>query len=157
MSCAVCEPKSTTRTTSSASKAVSGIDPDMPECSTRPPGRVGVYDRVVRTPALLLPLIALTSCSQPALRASYDSDLPSERALAAARAHEDDAVTDRTLVRLLDSADPAVRLLAIRALEGRTGETLGFHYADPPEIRAVAVEAWASRVRLNGRGDGAGG
>lgn len=83
------------------------------------------------------------------MRASADADLPSERALAAARAHDDDAnISDKTLVRLLDSADPAVRLLAIRALESRTGETLGFHYADPPEDRAPAVKAWASRVRL---------
>ncbi|GAB4551366.1 MAG: hypothetical protein Tsb0013_13460 [Phycisphaerales bacterium] len=96
---------------------------------------------------LILTLVPLASCSQPALRASYDSDLPSERALAAARAHEDERVSDRTLVRLLDSSDPAVRLLAIRALEQRTGETLGYHYADPPEIRSSAVEAWASRVR----------
>ena len=105
---------------------------------------------IVRPLPIAIPLVALmlASCSQPKLRVSSDSDLPSERALAAARAHDEDAnVSDRTLVRLLDSSDPAVRLLAIRALEERTGETLGFHYADPPEVRAPAVEAWAVRVR----------
>lgn len=105
----------------------------------------------MRTLTALFILAILSACSQPGLRADSDSDLPSERALVAARAHDDDTITSRTLVTLLDSADPAVRLLAIRALEERTGQTLGFHYADPPEIRSAAVEAWVSRVRSTER------
>lgn len=113
-----------------------------------------MYDRAVRLLLLLLvTTMTLGACSQPKLRATGDSDLPSERALAAARAHVDPGVSNKTLVVLLDSADPAVRLLAIRALEERTGETLGYHFADPPEIRSEAVERWDTRVRSMGEPD----
>jgi len=114
--------------------------------------------RAVRTTLVLVAIFwthALVACSQPALRADADSRLPSERALAAAMARSDERVTDAKLVDLLDSQDPAVRLLAIDALERRTGETLGYHFADPPTERALAVERWASRVRSQSGGSAA--
>lgn len=50
------------------------------------------------------------------------------------------------LVTLLDSDDPATRLLAIRALENLTGDTLGYDYAAPASERRPAVERWVRRV-----------
>ena len=111
--------------------------------------------RAVRTILALVATcspLALPACSQPALRADADSRLPSERALAAAMARSDERVTNAKLVELLESQDPAVRLLAIDALKRRTGETLGYHFADPPIQRALAVERWASRVRSESGG-----
>ncbi|HRJ50541.1 MAG TPA: HEAT repeat domain-containing protein, partial [Phycisphaerales bacterium] len=51
------------------------------------------------------------------------------------------------IVPLLESDDPAVRMVAIRSLERITGQTLGYdHSADEPERRAAAErwERWVS-------------
>ena len=50
----------------------------------------------------------------------------------------------RGLIQQLDSDDAAARLLAIRALEKRTGQTLGYRHDDPPWLRAEAVERWSA-------------
>lgn len=52
------------------------------------------------------------------------------------------------IVPLLESDDPAVRLVAIHSLERLTGETLGYDYsADEPERRGAADrwERWVSQ------------
>jgi hypothetical protein len=43
---------------------------------------------------------------------------------------------------MLDSDDPAARLVAIRALERITGQTLGYDHAGPEHERRLAVERW---------------
>ena len=48
----------------------------------------------------------------------------------------------RELIVLLDSDDPALRLLAINGLERLTGQTLGYAYADPEPKRMVAIDRW---------------
>lgn len=48
------------------------------------------------------------------------------------------------LIELLDSSDPAERLVAAGALRSITGENHGFRIADPPAIRGQAVDRWAA-------------
>ena len=61
-----------------------------------------------------------------------------------------DAVTKKDwsaipgLIELLDSSDPAERLVAIGALRSITGEDFGYRIADPPAIRGQAVDRWAA-------------
>ncbi|MCA9287766.1 MAG: hypothetical protein KDA05_04230 [Phycisphaerales bacterium] len=50
----------------------------------------------------------------------------------------------RGLIQQLDSDDAAARLLAIRALERRTGQTLGYEHDAPPWRRDRAIEAWVA-------------
>lgn len=50
------------------------------------------------------------------------------------------------LVRMLDSDDPATRLLAISALERQTGTTLGYDHAAPSLRRQEATRRWAEWV-----------
>ena len=46
------------------------------------------------------------------------------------------------IIQQLDSDDPAVRLLAISALERLTGETRGYRYDDPRYLRDSAIHRW---------------
>ncbi len=46
------------------------------------------------------------------------------------------------LIELLDSSDPAERLVAIGALRSITGENHGYRIADPPTVRAAAADRW---------------
>lgn len=48
------------------------------------------------------------------------------------------------LISQLDSDDPAVRMLAIRALERITGETKGYDHAASAQKRDEAVRRWVS-------------
>ncbi len=57
-----------------------------------------------------------------------------------------DASNLRRIVEQLDCDDLVVRLKAISALEGLTGETNGYHYDDPPSIRKHAIERWVNYV-----------
>lgn len=85
---------------------------------------------------------ALPSCSSPP-RGSLDSPVPQERILAAAKAAElgnRDAVP--SLVRFLASDDPLVRMIAQRSLEDITGQSLGYHHADPEPRREQAIARW---------------
>lgn len=43
---------------------------------------------------------------------------------------------------MLDSHDPAVRLMAINGLERLTGQTLGYAYSDPEPKRTIAIDRW---------------
>lgn len=51
------------------------------------------------------------------------------------------------LVKLLDSDDPATRMLAIRSLEEITGETLGYDHSAPRRQRHEAVGRWVEAVQ----------
>lgn len=51
------------------------------------------------------------------------------------------------LVQMLDSDDPATRLLAISTLQRLTNQTFGYDYAQPEVKRRPAVERWAAWVR----------
>lgn len=51
------------------------------------------------------------------------------------------------LVQMLESDDPATRLLAISTLQRLTNQTFGYDYAQPEVKRRPAVERWAAWVR----------
>lgn len=100
-----------------------------------------------RLPILLPAGIGLvltgTGCSPSALDGGFESPNPAAQLYAiedAARSGDREAIPD--IVASLDSDDPAVRLVAIGALEALTGETLGYE-ADAPEFeRDAAIERW---------------
>lgn len=90
----------------------------------------------------------LCACSLPEDQADFSSNLPSDRALATALAARGDEPADiPDLIAQLDSSDAAVRLLAQRALQKRTGESFGYHYADGEAERSAAVARWADWYR----------
>jgi hypothetical protein len=74
---------------------------------------------------------------------SFDSPEPGARNVAivnAAASNDRRAIPD--LIRMLESDDPATRLLAIATLERLTGERKGYDAADVPQARAEAIERW---------------
>jgi hypothetical protein len=88
-------------------------------------------------------LLTLCACGPPAIRGGFDSDNPAAKMYAieyAARAGDHDAV--KHIIRQLDSDDPAVRMLAIGALERLTGETHGYRHFDHPLERRNAISRW---------------
>jgi hypothetical protein len=97
----------------------------------------------------LLPLLTLASCG-PTITPSFDSPEPAARNAAIVKAADSlDASKVPDLVRMLDSDDPATRLLAINSLERITGETLGYDYAAPEYERQAAVDRWQKRVQAD--------
>ncbi len=99
-------------------------------------------------PLCVLSLIA-SGCSQP-VRVGFASPDPQGRTIALARAADSgDDESVPAMINLLNSADSAQRMLAIRGLERYAGETFGYkHYA--PEADRLAAQArwaewWASR------------
>ena len=93
---------------------------------------------------LSLGLMMLVSGCLPAEKAGFDEPNPLRRMDAIVLASDEDADPE-TLARLveqLDSQDAAARMLAIRALEKRTGTTLGYIHTDPEWKRQEAVDRW---------------
>ena len=89
----------------------------------------------------------LTSCAGPGLEAGFDAPDPAARLHATVQAAaENDTTKLPQIVEQLDSDDPAVRMLAIYALERMTGEMLGYNFAAPESERRAAVEAWRRKV-----------
>jgi hypothetical protein len=102
--------------------------------------------RRVRLAALGLPF-ALAACAPPATEGGFDSPNPAARLYAIEQAARDgDRAAVVHLVELLDSDDPAVRWMSIRALERLTGLTHGYRHYDPPAVRAEAVKRWVQYV-----------
>lgn len=93
---------------------------------------------------LLGAALALGGCI-PRDQAGFNAIGPAHRLDAivlAADASDRDSL--RGLIQQLDSDDAAARLLAIRALERRTGQTLGYQHDDPPWRRDRAAAAWVA-------------
>ncbi|CAG0984164.1 hypothetical protein PHYC_01932 [Phycisphaerales bacterium] len=91
----------------------------------------------------------LASCG-PAIVADFNSAEPAARNSAIVKAAaEEDRSKISDLVRMLDSDDPATRLLAIQALERMTGERLGYDPAAGPDQREPAVVRWVEWVRAH--------
>jgi len=92
-------------------------------------------------------LFLLASCG-PGMTPDFDSPEPAARNAAAVRAAaRGDRSAIRDLVRLLDSDDPATRLIAINALERLTGTTLGYDHAASEPARRESVARWIDYVR----------
>jgi HEAT repeat protein len=93
----------------------------------------------------LLAAAALSACTNPDTAVGFHEDNPAARlrAIRQAAARDDpSAIPD--LIDLLESDDPAERLLSIRALERITGQTLGYDHAAPLEDRREAVRRWSA-------------
>ncbi len=91
---------------------------------------------------LIILAFVIAGCG-PTIRPSFDSAEPAARNQALVRAaatNDQNAVPD--LVRMLESDDPATRLLAIDALERLTGQRLGYDPADSERKREEAVVRW---------------
>lgn len=77
----------------------------------------------------------------PASASEAESSRRIERIIRAAHLGDEESIP--WLISLLDSDDPIVRMLAIRALEGMTGLTHGYDHAAKEWDRAKGVERWA--------------
>lgn len=91
---------------------------------------------------VLLGLLAIgAGCQQ--IQTGFDSPAPTKRIDAIVGASElRDLHSLGRLIEQLESEDPAARMLAIRALEKRTGNTLGYDHAAPRWERIEAVNRW---------------
>ena len=88
----------------------------------------------------------------------FDSPEPAARieaALEAADRGDREAIPD--LIGLLDSDDPATRMVGILALERLTGETLGYDHAAAEGEREAAVARWVEWYEQSADGSGEGG
>lgn len=97
--------------------------------------------------AMGLMLAVLTGCGG-AIKPSFDSPEPAARNAAIVRAAstgDRSAIPD--LVRMLESDDPATRMLAITTLERLTGETHGYVARDRASVRREAIVRWQEAVR----------
>jgi hypothetical protein len=96
-------------------------------------------------PALfnLAALALMGGCAGPGLSEGFDAPDPGARLHAikdAARSNDRTAIP--RLVSLLDSDDPVVRMLSIRALEQMTGQTLDYDYAATMLERKSGIGRW---------------
>jgi len=114
------------------------------------PGRVmslvhkglGRHAGVWSAAAVLLGQTAIGAGCQP-IQTGFDSPAPTKRIDAIVQASElQDTDSLGRLIEQLESEDPAARMLAIRALEIRTGTTLGYDHAAPRWQRIEAVNRW---------------
>ncbi len=100
----------------------------------------------------LILLGGLVSCSAPP--GGFAADDPGSRiASAKDAARENDASAIPELIEMLDSDDPAARLVAIRTLERLTGQTLGYDHAARPFKRDQAVKQWVHWYESGGEMD----
>jgi HEAT repeat protein len=92
-------------------------------------------------------LVALTlgagACGPAAPKGNFNSDNPAARLYAIRRAGaEKDRSALGHLVKALEREDPAVRLMAIEALQRITDTRLGYNPYAPPPARRKAVKRW---------------
>lgn len=86
-------------------------------------------------------IAAFPACSS--VDVGFGSPNPQGRTLALARAAKDaDPAAIPDMIVMLGSDDSAQRMLAIRALERQTGQTLGYVYYDPEPERLEAQGRW---------------
>lgn len=92
--------------------------------------------------ALLASLVCVAGGCVP-IPKGFDSPEPAARIEAAVEAADKgDRSKIPDLIALLDSDDPATRMVAIRALERLTGQTLGYDHAGSEAEREAAVGRW---------------
>ena len=98
--------------------------------------------------AFLGAFVALQACAPPpAERAGFDAADPAARIHAIRRAGvEGDRSKLGPLVAALDSEDPAVRMMAIQALERITGKRRGYSPYAAPATRSAAIERWRHAI-----------
>jgi len=98
--------------------------------------------------ALTTLLVVLAACAPPVSEGGFDAPDPASKMYAIEDAvRRNDCTELASIVEQLDSDDPAVRLVAISALERMTGETHGYlHYATREE-REQAVRRWVEECQ----------
>lgn len=93
--------------------------------------------------ALVWAALWFGACASVPDEASFSRPDPSARLRAIREAGvSTDRESLRELIKCLESDDPAERMLAILALERRTGQTLGYDHSARRGARAEAVERW---------------
>ncbi len=99
----------------------------------------------------VLSMMGLMSGCLPATKTGFDSPAPSKRidAIIDASALEDDESLVQ-LVEMLRSNAPSERMFAIRSLEIRTGETLGYQHSAHDWQRVEAVGRWVEYLDEQG-------
>lgn len=109
------------------------------------------YDNRMQKPRglfLVLLMLALAGCGPKASDGGFDSDNPAAKLYAIRQAGESKDLSNVThLVELLDHDDPAVRMMAIKALDELTGERMGYNPYHSPQARHEAIERWEASVR----------
>ena len=104
-------------------------------------------DRII---LVLAGALVVSGCQGPGLEAGFDAPDSGAKLHAAAKAaREHDRSSIPQLVELLSSDDPAVRVVAITALEGMTGQRLGYEHSGSERDRRAAVGRW--RAWLGGK------
>jgi len=97
---------------------------------------------------LLMAVGMLSACAPAASRGGMDSDNPAAKLYAIRDAGlSGDVRYVPRLVEELEHDDPAVRMMAINALQRLTGERLGYNPYASTAQRRPAVEAWVAAVR----------
>lgn len=105
---------------------------------------------LARTTTLVVASGLLVGCGGSGQDPSFETGGPIGRTKAigdAAASRDPGAIPD--LIESLWSEDPAERMLAIRALESMTGETLGYGFADSEQKRTEAADRWVSWWRAD--------
>lgn len=92
-------------------------------------------------------MLVAVGCAPSATRGGFDSPNPAARLYAIHRAGQ---TRDRSavpqLVTCLESDDPAMRMLAIQALQRIVGQRLGYSPYGTPAERQAAIAAWTALV-----------
>lgn len=92
---------------------------------------------------IILAAPALVGCGGPSIEPGFESVDPQERTAALLdAARSGDASATPELVIMLDSSDPAERMLADETLRRLTGEDFGYRHYDPEPQRREAAKAW---------------
>lgn len=87
--------------------------------------------------------ISLAGCTPSVIDGGFDSPMSASRLYAIERsAREGNTSSIRHIIEQLESDDPAVRMMAIGALERLTGRTYGYDYGDPLLERRAAIRRW---------------
>lgn len=98
--------------------------------------------------ALLASGLVLGGCPNP--KVGFDSPAPNKRVDAIVlAADQDDHESLVMLIEKLESTDSVERMMAIRSLEKREGETLGYEHAAPQPERMEAIERWRKYAGLS--------
>ncbi len=100
-----------------------------------------------RSAVALMAVLLTGACAGPSLEGGFDSGDPSVQLDAIRDAmRSDDINAAPHIVELLDADDPAVRMLAIAALQRLTGMTFDYRHADPPYLRREAIRRWVDAL-----------
>ncbi len=104
--------------------------------------------RIFRLALLVSALGLVGACHRQLIHERMESEYPPDRAAAAIEtAERGDVESVPRLVRLLEDADPAVRLYAIQALERLCGQTYGYVYYASEASRTAAAARWKDALR----------